>query len=59
MFNIIRTALSGKKAYIVAFWMILYGVLGVYFKTMTPEQAMQFVLNGMGISALRAGINKQ
>ena len=54
----IQNAVSGKKTHIVAILMVLYGALSLYFGKMSMDEAMMFVLNGLGLSALRAGVSK-
>lgn len=51
--------LQGKKSYIVAAATVLYGVLGLVLGHLTPDQAMQLILGGSGLAALRAGIAKR
>jgi hypothetical protein len=50
--------LQGKKTYIVAAALIAYAIFGVYTGQLSQDQAVQVVLNGLGLSALRAGISK-
>ena len=50
--------LDGKKSHIVAVSLILFGVFGVISGQMTTDQAITLVLNGLGLSALRAVISK-
>jgi hypothetical protein len=50
--------LQGKKTYIVALALICYAVLGVYTGQLTQDAAVTLVFNGLGLSALRAGISK-
>lgn len=49
IFNIIRGALKGKKAYLV-------GVLTIMLGLLTSDNAV--ILNGLAIITLRAGISK-
>lgn len=56
MIKTIINAMKGKKSYCVAIMMIAYGVSGVYLKVMTPDMALQFILNGMGLGSLRVAI---
>ena len=51
-------SLSGRKAYIVAVAMILYGIAGGVAGVLSTEDAARFVLEGLGIAATRAGIAK-
>lgn len=50
--------LQGKKTYIVAAALVVYAVAGVYTGQLTQDAAITLVLNGLGLSALRAGISK-
>lgn len=50
--------LQGKKTYIVALALIAYAIFGVYTGQLSQDQAVQVVLNGLGLSALRASISK-
>ena len=49
MFNDLRTALSGKKTYIVGILMIALGLL---------NGDNQLVLEGLGLITLRQGVSK-
>ncbi len=55
--------LSGKKTYIVAFLMVLVGIVNLAVGDLSLTSFLNspdllYVLNGLGIAALRAGINK-
>lgn len=56
--NKMRVALAGYKTYIVAAVFVLFGVMGYYLGEFNAEAAALFVLNGLGFSALRAGVSK-
>lgn len=50
--------LEGKKTYIVAALLVVFAGIGVYTHQLTADQAVVIVLNGLGLGALRSGINK-
>lgn len=50
--------LSGLKTHTVAIGMVLSGIGGYLSGAMDAVSAIQLVLNGLGISALRDGIRK-
>lgn len=54
----IISELQGKKTYIVALALVIYAVVGVYTGQLSQDQAITLVLNGLGLSALRAGVSK-
>jgi hypothetical protein len=47
---------SGKKTYIVAAATIAYALLGYYTGNLDFNRAVEVVLNGAGLAALRAGV---
>src|SRR5581483_7857599 len=49
-------ALSGKRTYIIAAATIAYAVLGYYTGNLDFNRAVEIVLNGAGLAALRAGV---
>ncbi len=49
--------LSGKKTYIVAVALVIYAVAGVYTGQLSQDAAIQLVLNGLGLGALRNAIS--
>lgn len=51
-------ALSGRKTYLVSAALIVYAITAVYLGKMGTEEALLVVLNGLGLGALRAGMNK-
>ena len=57
--NEARDFLKGKKSYIVAAALILFAVSGVVSGQLSTQEATVIVLNGLGLSALRAGINNK
>lgn len=57
--------LDGKKTHIIGWIMAAYGVLGVVVHFLTdgksglpPAEAWLYIGNGLGLSALRAGVSK-
>lgn len=50
--------LRGKKTYIIGALNVLYGVLGLALGHLDQGTAIQFVLNGLGIAALRNGVER-
>lgn len=50
--------LSGKKTYLVSFALVVFAVTGVITGNLTSDQAVALVLNGLGLGALRAGVQK-
>lgn len=50
--------LSGKKTYIIAVLTILYAIFGYWQGHMEFDDAMQMILGGAGLGALRAGVTK-
>jgi hypothetical protein len=50
--------LSGYKTYIVAAAMVLYGLSGLVLGEMDANAALTRILEGLGLSALRAGVKK-
>ena len=48
--------LHGKKTYIIGTLTVLYGVLGITLGHIDQATAIQLVLNGLGIAALRNGV---
>lgn len=50
--------LSGSKTYIVAAVMIAYAAVEWWTGAMMQDQAIQMMLNALGIGGLRAGVSK-
>lgn len=50
--------LSGYKTYIVVVAMIAYALIGIYLGQVTQEQAMQLVLNALGLAGLRSSVSR-
>ena len=50
--------LNGRKSYLVAAAMVLYGVLGVLLGKVELNTAIMDVLMGLGIASVRHGIKK-
>lgn len=55
--------LAGKKTYIVAFLMVLVGIINALSGDLTWGQLLQspdvwVILNGLGLGSLRAGVSK-
>lgn len=48
--------LQGKKTYIIGTLNVLYGVLGMALGHLDQATAIQLILNGLGIAALRNGV---
>lgn len=53
------SSLKGYKTHTVAVLTILYGILGVILGEMEIVQAVEFVFLGLGISALRSGVESK
>ena len=56
MLTQVKALLSGKKTYIVAIALVVYAVAGVVSGQMTQDAAVQLVLNGLGLGALRSAV---
>ena len=59
-----KKLLSGKKAHITAFFMVCIGILNLINGDISLQQVLSspdlhLVLEGLGISTLRAGIAKK
>lgn len=54
----LKSQLEGKKTYLVSAGFVVYAILGVALGQLTPEQALQLVLSGLGFATLRAGVAK-
>ena len=52
-------AIRGRKTYFVAVATMLYAIFGYWQGHMEFDQAMQMVLGGAGLGALRAGMAKK
>lgn len=50
--------MNGSKTYIVAGLIVVYAIASVYFKQMTYDQAVAWVLGSGAIAALRSAIKK-
>ena len=50
--------LQGKKTYIVAFGVIVAAAVGFLTGELTLQAAINQVLAGLGLGALRAGVSK-
>lgn len=55
--NKVTEAFKGKKTYAVALALIAFAVAGVYTNQLTFNEAFLVVLNGLGLGALRAGVD--
>ncbi len=49
---------AGKKTYLVAGATVAYALLGYYTGNLDFNHAVDVVLNGAGLAALRAGVAK-
>jgi hypothetical protein len=47
---------KGKKTYIVAILLVVYAIICVFTGQLTLTTAIAVVLNGLGLSALRASV---
>lgn len=56
--NKVLSFLDGKKSYLVAIALVVYALTGIYTGQMTSDQAIQVILNGLGLGALRSAISK-
>lgn len=50
--------LDGKKTYIVALAMVVYGVTGLYLNHLSQDEALRFIMEGFAFIFLRRGIAK-
>lgn len=51
--------LSGRKTHLVAVAMVLFAVLGLVTGQLEQAEAVRLILEGSGLSALRAGVAKR
>jgi hypothetical protein len=63
MFTKLEAFLKGKKSHIIAFLLVLVACVNLYNGDMTLEAFLQdpnllILLNGLGLSALRAAVAK-
>lgn len=49
---------DGKKTYILGALTVIYGVLGLSLGHLDQNQAVQFILTGLGMISLRVGVKK-
>ena len=53
-----REYFKGKKTYLIAFALVVYAISGVVAGQINPNEAILVVLNGLGLGAVRAGVEK-
>ena len=53
-----RNSFAGKKSYLVSATMVVYGVSGFLLGELETTSSLMFVLNGLGMAAIRAGVAK-
>lgn len=49
--------LQGYKTHIIGGLTVVFGVIGLVLGHLEPTQAVEFILGGLGLSALRAGVS--
>ncbi len=50
--------LDGKKTYIVALAMIIYGATGLFLNHLSQDEALRFIMEGFAFIFLRRGVAK-
>ena len=50
--------ISGYRTHLISAATVAFGIIGLLLGQLDSETAMQFILNGLGLSALRAGVKK-
>ena len=53
MIKKLNTLTTGKKTYVVAALMVVFGVAGLILGQLEPEIGVGFILNGLGFFGLR------
>ncbi len=48
---------NGKKTYLVALAMVIYGVAGLFLHQLTQDQAAAFIFQALGFSAIRKSLS--
>jgi hypothetical protein len=51
--------LQGKKTYLIAVCMIIYAIFGMYSGYMNQQSGIELILQALGISALRNGVENK
>lgn len=51
-------SVDGKKAYLVAVAVIVMGLQMYFVEGATIQEALTYILNGLGLAALRHGVAK-